>query len=312
MLTNVAMYRQTSPDGMAGHVARTYPAYAVWWISWADMVMEWIIANDEKSSGNHERLRQFVMKRKAEVWRLQDTTPEVHLMAADYTMAEYADGNPWDGESMRFMTVDKQRDHFWHVIRAWTADGGSRLLSEGKLFTWPQVKQTQERMKVMSGLVFVDAQHMTQEVYEHCASNGWTAIHGSGERAFMKRTRSGKTIYRPYTDVRTASPPGCSYIMISVDTMKDKLAILRGGFAAPWELPKDVTSEYRAQMNSEIKKQIVTNRITGATAFRWCQIQHRGNHLWDCETYQTAAAMMMGLLPLPDEENKDTEETPAE
>jgi phage terminase large subunit GpA-like protein len=274
--------------------------------------MEWIIANDQKKAGNHELLRQFVMKRKAEVWKEAELSPEVRLVCADYTLATYADGRPWEGEAMRFMTVDVQRDHFWAVVRAWKSDGSSRLLGEGKIFTWAQLRQTQERFNIKPALFFIDAQYNTHEVYEHCAKNGWTAIHGSGERGFVKTLRSGKRVTRPFTDVKQANPPGANFIHIAVNIMKDKLAILRGGFGASWEIPKDASFEYRAQMQSEVKRQIVTNKVTGATDYRWCKITGRENHLWDCEGYSVAAAMMLRLLPIQEDESERPVEAASE
>jgi hypothetical protein len=50
--------------------------------------------------------------------------------ASGYTMGEFEDGHPIDGEVMRFLSVDRQRDHFWCVLRAWRADGSSRRLSD--------------------------------------------------------------------------------------------------------------------------------------------------------------------------------------
>ena len=203
-LSDAAEYRKTSDAGMDGHTAFTYPAYAVWWIPWFQLVSEWLLANDAKKQLDFSLLRQFIQKRKAETWREESSSPEVRLMSSPYSLSDYGQGQQWDGEAFRFLTVDKQDAEFWLVARAWKNDGTSRLLAEGRIHSWAQIREIQTRMKINPPCVFVDAQHDTQEVYSHCAENNWTAIHGTGADAFVHVDRKGHKTYRPFSEVRRA------------------------------------------------------------------------------------------------------------
>jgi hypothetical protein len=61
-----------------------------------------------------------------------------------------------------------------------------------------------------------------------------------------------------------------------------------------WDYPKDVSSDYLKQINSEVKREVV-DKATKMITRRYVKI-HRDNHYWDCEAEVTAAALMLGLL----------------
>jgi phage terminase large subunit GpA-like protein len=89
----------------------------------------------------------------------------------------------------------------------------------------------------------------------------------------------------------------CPYFFFSNEGVKDKLAALRQPDALPlWEVPGDVSPEYRKQMQSEHKRDIV-NSVTKQVQARWVKIGSRPNHLWDCECIALASAMLAGVLP---------------
>lgn len=295
-LAAAASYQSEGNNHLSGHVSFTYPAYAVWWIPWAAMVIEWTKANDQKKNGNLEPLKQFVQKRKAEVWKRQNDAPVISLAASDYRKGEYADGQTWEGELYRFMTIDRQRDHFWVAVRAWKADGSSRLLWEGKVLTVETARQLQERLNVRDAMTFQDAQHFTGYVYDDCAKYGWTALHGSGYAGFEHHPRNGKVIRRFYSPVKQANAPSgglINYIFWSNEGVKDELTKLRAAGKPRWEHPADVSQDWLYQINSEVKKDVV-NKNDGQTSMRY--VKFRANHLWDCEAMQVASAMMMGAL----------------
>jgi hypothetical protein len=90
----------------------------------------------------------------------------------------------------------------------------------------------------------------------------------------------------------------CAYFFYSNEKVKDKLASLRQPEATlKWEVPKDVSDNYRKQMLSEMKKDIV-NAKTKQVEQRWVRIGGRPNHLWDCECIAIASAMLAGVLPV--------------
>jgi hypothetical protein len=98
-----ASYRALNPHPVRGHRSFEFPAYAVWWIPWFSIVREWIEAQESKNSGNLEPLKQFVQKRKAQVWVEEVTSSLPEVTTGDYAKADFIDGQLIDGEHRRFL-----------------------------------------------------------------------------------------------------------------------------------------------------------------------------------------------------------------
>lgn len=293
-------YERQESNSISGAVSFTWSALSVYWIPWSTLVVEWVKAQELKKRGDFSALRQFMQKRLAQVWRDVSEAPAIKLTASEYAKADYMDGQPIDNESVRFLTIDRQRDHFWAVCRAWRADGSSRLIWEGKLLTTESIRELQTRLKVKHKLTFQDAQYFTGFVYDDCVRFGWHALHGSGQDGFS-HGEGKKQVKKFFSLVKRAQAPNggfAPYIFWSNEGVKDELVKLRALGAPHWEFPHDVSDApndgYLAQINSEIKKDTVDN-TTKQVKMRYVKIRQH-NHLWDCEAMQVAAAMMVGLL----------------
>jgi phage terminase large subunit GpA-like protein len=234
-----------------------------------------------------------VQKRLAERWKAEVSAPDVQLVSADYSFADYMNKQLMDNEVLRFQTVDVQQDHFWSVIRAWRPDGTSRLLWEGKILTIEMVRELQQRYAVKPQLLFIDTGYMAGPVYDWCVKFGWTGIKGEGAHGIKVNG-----IQRLYSNLQpTQAPSGgeAKFLIWANEGIKDALAKLRAAGSPIWEFPKDVSPEYLAQLNSEMKRETLDKR-TKKMALRWLKIGSRANHLWDCEAMQVAVAAMFRLL----------------
>jgi len=127
-----------------------------------------------------------------------------------------------------------------------------------------------------------------------CAAHGWTSIIGARHRHYVHHIR-GRGVKKLWSPMQRASAGGkqVAHYSICVDALKDVLAHLRAGRLAQWEIPGDVSEQWKKQMQSEVKQQ-----VDGVTT--WKPIK-RHNHLWDCENYQVFAAMLFGILNPGDE-----------
>jgi hypothetical protein len=140
-------------------------------------------------------------------------------------------------------------------------------------------------------------------VYEQCARRGWTASHGSGQDGFWHQSQERRV--RRFVSKIEAAQAGshglkAAYFFFANEGVKDKLSALRQvETAVAWEVPRDVSDEYRKQMLSEIKKDVI-NAKTKQVEQRWVRISGKPNHLWDCECIALAAAMLAGVLPTGD------------
>ena len=284
--------------GLPGHIGFHYNVLCNWRKPLWEIVLLWLEAKAALKVGNIDPLRQFIQKRLAEPWEEDLTDNREQLVGNGYLMSEYADGKQIENEAFRFLTVDKQRDHFWVVARAWRSDGSSRKLFFGRIETFDQVAELQRRFKIQPKMVFVDAQYDTDLVYSFCSSNDWTALHGSGQSSFTSKNNKGDIIHRPFSrfsDAATTSGKRARYAFWASDRIKDILHAHRTGQAASWEIPDDVSQEYLKQIDSESKRE-VTNSKTKQVDFRWVKVR-RDNHAWDCEAMQIVAALMLRIIP---------------
>ena len=288
-------YKQQPSSAIKGHASFTFSALAVWWIPWASLAVEWVKAQEAKKRADLSLLKNFIQQRLAEVWTTSDQAPQVTLQAGQYLLKEYANGEKVDGEAMRFLTVDCQKDHYWAACRAWKPDGSSRLVWAGRLFELKDIQFLQQTLKVHPYFVFMDAGFFTQRVYTDCAANGYTALHGSGSLTWPW-SKKGKTVYKFFSEKRfgmgSAGVP-CQYYVWSNEAIKDCLIGLRSQGPPHWEFGEDVSEAYLFQLNSEVKREVVDKK-TKRPVMRW--VSFRDNHLWDCEAMQVTAAMLMGVL----------------
>jgi phage terminase large subunit GpA-like protein len=296
-LAESARYVATA-QGLPGHVGFHYNVLCNWRKPLWEIVLLWLEAKDAMKVGNIDPLRQFIQKRLAEAWEEDLTDNREALVGNGYLMSEFSGGQKIDDEAFRFLTVDKQRDHFWAGIRAWRGDGTSRLLTYARIETFDQIHDLAERYKVPAKMVFIDAQYDTDLVYSYSAPRDWTALHGSGQKSFPFRKQNGDVIQRPFTRFSEASNTSgkrTRYAHWSSDRVKDILHAHRTGSAAAWDIPDDVPQEYLKQIDSEIKREMVNSK-TKQSEFRWVKTRNN-NHAWDVEAMQIVAALMLKIIP---------------
>jgi len=79
------------------------------------------------------------------------------------------------------MAIDRQRNHFLCVIRAWRPDGSSQLLFASRLLEWRQINELYSKYKFnRPARVLIDAGFDTSAVYAFCAAHGFAAVMGEG------------------------------------------------------------------------------------------------------------------------------------
>ena len=295
-LSTNAKYISTSNKALKGKIGFTFHAMNVWWISWGKLALEWIKAHEAKARGDYEPLKQFRQKREGKHWRDPVLSIKSVLTAANYKKTDFLNGELWDDELHRIMTVDVQRDHFWYVARAWKVDGSSRLITEGKALTVNCLRDLQNRYKIIDNRVFLDSQYEPGRVYTYCTDNNWIALKGEGRKEFVKTNpKTGLRISKPYSDAHQALAPNgkyAIYVFWCNEPIKDILAILKAGQGTAWETPSDISKDYIHQINSEMKMDVKSS--SGHIVKRWVKIK-KDNHLWDCEAMNLVAAVMVGV-----------------
>lgn len=286
-------------------------ATAVYWQSWADLAEQFLRARDALRRGDIEPLKVFTQKKEATPWREMEVASVdwETLKGSGYIKSQFEE-EKIEGEYTRALTVDVQQGYFWAVARAVTQDGGSKLIWEGKLLTYEDIRELQLKLKIPDNLVALDAGHWRFEVCRHCSMYNWTALIGDQRNAFVhnKQDRSGRITKttRAYSPMQKffitgkklpdGMKPWARGYYWSNTVAKDMLSRLRAGAGVPWELPEDVSEDYRKHIFSELK-----NERSG----RW-EPRYKGapNHLWDCEAMQIVLLMILGALGTAEPEEK--------
>lgn len=301
-MANLGKWVHANQNAPSNRVSYTWSALLVPWIPWVRVVEEFLIAKAALGVGTHEPMKTWVTETMGESWK------EDLLFGDDIKpSSSFAMGQAWEKEVFRFMTVDVQKDHFWHVVRAWAADGSSRLINCGRLGTESDISDAQRFHKVLPDSVILDVGYEQNRTAQLCAARGWTAFKGDDRASFSSYKGDRRTVL-PYSFPPVMLDPGigtanqgrmrCRMFMWSNPTIKDFLSRLKAGLGVPFEVPVDAPKEYFQQMSSEMKKRF-TNKRTGQAEYRYVVIGRRQNHLWDCECMQLVAAMLQGLIPNP-------------
>lgn len=270
----------------------------VWRYRWRDLVKEWIIANEEKKQGQLEKLENFICQRLAGFWNPPTDTPKLVQVGDPYSKKQYHEGEKWEMEDYRFLTVDVQKGHFWAVIRAWKIGGASRLLWEGRIEQWENIRYLQERYGIENRFVFVDCGYEQERVAMEALRSvkpgdpkPWNLTKGFESDGYMfkageKRVRK---MYGSFINCRASSGQHYQIIPFSNLLAKDRLSALMG--SGDFGIPVDASKNYHAHMQNESKKEVSPG------FWRWKPVkEHAPQHMWDAEVMQVIAACILRVL----------------
>lgn len=289
----------TNPAALPGvrsrHLSSLYSASVK--ATWGYLAVQWLKANDTLDG-----LQSFINGVLAQPWeeRRAEKGEEITPDAGTYKL-----GDEWPDEVRRFFAVDCQKDHFWGVIRAFAADGRSRLIWCGRLATPVDIRATQEAHKVADADTWLDSGHFTTTVYRECVMYGWTAVKGEDDAVI--RTKIGDRIVNgpvgksmnggdPFLGLRGAGRHLCDLYLVSRPTTHQMLHSLKVGTFPGWTIAEDAPELYRKQL--QVVRREKVNPRTGVQGFEWVVTGSAGNHLNDAERYALAAAMVAGLVKL--------------
>lgn len=278
-------------------------------MDWRDLAVQFLSAKAVAHRGDVSELRTFVQQRLALAWK-EDAEAEA-LVETTVNEGRFRLGDAWAAEAffdaqtaqvvpagtdwaaaahlprLRFLTADVQEDFFYWTVRAWSADGCSRLLACGMAQSFDELTALRARWSVYPIFTFIDCGFRTPQVLSFCAKNNFTALRGSAlnEWNFPGKTRA---YFSPRENVACGNGLFARRHFFSNLRMKDILHELRSGrTAATWEIPADAPAHYVKQLASERRnneKEI------------WEQIGKLPNHFFDCEVMQICGAVMLALI----------------
>jgi hypothetical protein len=227
--------------------------------------------------------------------------------------------------AIKLLTADYQltTPHFWYVVREWRKD--SRLVEQGWLDNWEELRQKQLAHAISDHHVCVDSGYAAEEVYNACLAHGhavgrphalplwvgWLPAKGFTRRGQWTHPKTG--IRRPYTLGRAALATQRIQLCLlefSDDHLKDMLARLRRQKTRyRWEVPVGTDETYWRHLDGEYKREFHSPR-TGRSTWEWVRRSKRWpNHLLDCEVMQLGMALLHRLLPWESDGTDDPQVT---
>lgn len=287
---------------------------------WAELVKEWLAAQEAKHVGNFVPLVNFFQKRCA-LMRSERTINDGDL---PFARARMESGDPkakaWPEEKARFLTADRQsEDAYWVLVHAWSDTGETRRLWYGKLYGEAAIEAKRVEYGVEPDCTVVDSGYKPkgdQGVYSACIRYGWVAAKGTDDPFFWHSVPQPpkEGIAQPPMRVQRAwaplswGDPGegtanegrtrAPLVRFSSGAMADRVVALinRGLWAvADVDEKSPEEQEYRRQMAAEFKRPKVT-KFTGKRVMVWV-CPSGNNHAFDCSKMQVLCAAMTGLLP---------------
>lgn len=298
-MNDSGQYIVTNPNASKENVSCHWPAWACDSIKWDSLVEEWVRAQDLKKNGSIIQLKDFMQKRSAKPFEERYSEDKKAIINSDYSL-----GDVWPEEHERFIGIDKQKDHFWMVCRAFSKTGASRLIWKGRISVEEDLREKQIELGVTDRRVLKDSGYEASQVYKACARYGWTAMKGEYRESFPHPQEDGPPVYKPFslprkvyasigTDQKTRRY--CPLILWSNPTIMDILDNLMHGKGPSWGVPKDVSEEYLKHMDSHTKRRR-HDKMTGREKWEWVKIGTRPDHMRDCELQIIVAAIIAGLL----------------
>jgi hypothetical protein len=265
----------------------------MWWVGYAEVVGRILDAKAALKKGIIEPWRQLNQKDFALFWDDNFIQEKKEIATGSHTKTELT-SELIDDEKCRIMTVDCGKNHFWHVLTAWTHDGRSKILSEGYIDSEASLKSVADKAGCKNVYVDVGWDNENKDVLSMIDRNNWIGIRGTDKMEFPHQTKDGKPVMKPYSPYKRAMTKDnriVRYFFVSSKRFKDDAdGLLTTGNI---ELPADVSANFRSHIQAEVRT--ITKDTKGNETSFWKQI-NRNNHLWDCLYYNVAVAYVKGVF----------------
>jgi len=313
-------YVPQNPNALPSDKGVMWNALICPWIPWAGLMREFHTAVRAMRLGDISLYKDFVQKREAEFFDESEQSEDDpdHKLQVSAGVTKSREGLP--DRYFRGMAADKQRGearkgdtpHYWVVIRDWKI-GASALLWEGRVELDEDLEALRLEYDVPPPLVWVDSgDGMTVlDVYRMCAKYGYTAIKGEARTRYTHQEGLDK-VSRRYSPEQVATVTGSdggqyniSLVLYSKQGIRDLLQYARTSADFEYQIPEDVSPEYRAHNEAE---RLVSWHIpkTGQEVKIWRQFKKR-NDLFVCECYQALLAEVMGIIGAVEVEERPEE-----
>jgi hypothetical protein len=253
--------------------------------------------NHSVRTGDDTMMQEFRTKREAKPWIVERKVLNVFVPKSDYTMGQYENGQPIENEVLRMMAIDRQLDHWWVEIGAFSTEPVTRYrqLFFGRIDSRAMLRVVQKKYKVADQCVAQDRGYRPSDVDYDCAEFGWRSMRGYGRKTWTARDEAtGQLINYPFSDPHVSDFRGGDtyFYNWSGDYFKDQLqTALEGRGDLKWELPKDVNPLYLEHLKGESKSEVRPG------VWEWREVRHNApNHGLDTSAMLLCMATIAGII----------------
>ena len=297
------------PDRVLRVGAKISALYAKWY-RWSEVAAEFIASKHDPA-----HLQNFSNSILGEPFEQRASSVSGDALAGAVADARDIEPNtvPMDAQVL-LCTVDVQLDHFYYVIRAWSAGLRSQLIRHGIVRTLEEMRNIAfgqpypfaepSRPPIGVAWIGIDAGAFTDSIYRFTLTD-----------PHRIKPMKGFTPDRPWpsptrTSIITKHGDRISVLQHQFDTgwFKDRLASMIAAHAKPvvegepipapvWRLNGAVDTEYLRQLRAEHK---VVIRKGGQQVERWQLVRdNAANHYLDCEVMNVALAHFAKVEHIP-------------
>ena len=301
-------YRVTNPNYRKGVEAYHHNVLGIWRLPWMAAVVKWEDANESARRGDKSNLKAFVNKEFAEFWKDSTHEEKIPLTSGQYRISDFEDGNKFEGELGRCLSVDVQQISVWYSVWVFT-ELGMHLLACGQLLGADEIETIREKYGVNRKATMLDAGYRPSYVIQVCAAKGYTAVRGVERDEFTVTMASGERVRTPYSayeQVLTGAGKRAGYIQFCINTIKDTVQEMRKGECGEIITPVDVPTYFLKHLDAEARRMVPYGK-SKKLKMVWVKIK-KDNHLLDTLVYAVGYGAIKGFLkvklpeaPSPDE-----------
>ena len=278
------------------------------WVTWAEIMKDWIAARAAEKSGDATRIKTFTNTVLAETWEDQGDRVAEHELTR--RVEDYALGTAPFGCLALSAGIDVQPDRLHLLVWGWGRGEEAWLIDRRVISGSPEEQATWDALDeilrapfphasgshLMVGAAAVDSGgHNTQAVYNYARARMHRHV-----LAIKGSSQPNKPILGKPSDIEVNHrgvkiKSGAKLWPIGTDTAK---ALIYGRLRLPppgagcFHFPAAVPGEFFAQLTAE---RMVTKYIKGHPRHEWVKQVGRRNEDLDCTVYAYAAALYLGI-----------------
>ncbi len=317
--------RYSSPQNEGAKLdnrSHSMEAVSVDYIPWLKLIQEKHSALKALRYGDIEPWKKYLTERECRFWN-PDDRPTVGLLILSKQIKKSREG--LKDRHGRYFAMDWQQGtarlgefpHWWMVIRDVMPNGDSLLVWEGKCLNDDLAIEVLDDHGCLHRHGVADSGWDTTRIYQFCLKHGINAIKGEELPTFPHVEDTGDRdqfgepikvrISRVYEQERPlwkqANWPGPTqqnpidepvFFRYSKPGIRERLHFLRTSKHIKWEVPSDISDDYKKHMEAEQ----IEDKVSPSTGRREVIVKQlsKANHLLVCECYVALLMDFGGII----------------